>query len=115
MSVPREIPTLKPGWGACARPNDPNRGCPQARFSLNDLQHQLRLPPVVPPGQQGSRTEFSRALTLEDSMKKSSLSDSQILAVLKQAEAGCHVPELCREHGVSSATFYKWCSRRWGD
>jgi putative transposase len=41
-------------------------------------------------------------------MKKSRFSDSQILAILKQAEAGSPVPELCREHGISSATFYKW-------
>ncbi|CAM3878970.1 transposase [Pseudomonas synxantha] len=34
-------------------------------------------------------------------------SDSQIIAILKQAEAGSPVPELCREHGISSATFYK--------
>jgi putative transposase len=46
-------------------------------------------------------TEFYR-------MKKSRFSDSQIIAVLKQAEAGKPVPELCREHGISSATFYKW-------
>ena len=30
------------------------------------------------------------------------------MAVLKQAEMGTAVPELCREHGISSATFYKW-------
>ena len=41
-------------------------------------------------------------------MKKSRFSDSQILSVLKQAENGIPVPELCREHGISSATFYKW-------
>lgn len=41
-------------------------------------------------------------------MKKSRFTDSQILAVLKQAETGVPVPELCREHGMSSATFYKW-------
>jgi len=34
--------------------------------------------------------------------------------VLKQAEAGTPVPNLCREHGVSSATFYKWRSRYGG-
>ena len=33
---------------------------------------------------------------------------SQILSVLKQAENGIPFPELCREHGMSSATFYKW-------
>lgn len=44
-------------------------------------------------------------------MKKSRFSDSQIMAVLKQAEAGTPVPDLCREHGISTATFYKWRSR----
>lgn len=41
-------------------------------------------------------------------MKKSKFTDSQIIAVLKQAEAGTPVPDLCREHGISNATFYKW-------
>ena len=44
-------------------------------------------------------------------MKTSRFSDSQIIAVLKQAEGGKPVPELCREHGISSATFYKWRAR----
>ena len=41
-------------------------------------------------------------------MKKSRYSDSQILAILNQAEAGTPVAALCREHGMSSAAFYKW-------
>lgn len=41
-------------------------------------------------------------------MRKSRFTDSQIMAILKQAEKGEPVPELCREHGMSSATFYKW-------
>jgi putative transposase len=41
-------------------------------------------------------------------MKLSRFTDSQIIAILKQAEGGSPVPELCREHGFSSATFYKW-------
>jgi len=41
-------------------------------------------------------------------MKMSRYSDPQILSILRQAEGGMPVPELCREHGMSSATFYKW-------
>ena len=41
-------------------------------------------------------------------MKKSKFSDSQIISILKQAEAGTPVVDLCREHGISSAAFYKW-------
>jgi len=47
-------------------------------------------------------------------MKKSRFSDSQIIGVLKKAEAGIPVPELCREHGISSATFYKWRAKLGG-
>jgi len=44
-------------------------------------------------------------------MRKSRYSDSQILAILKQNESGVPVPDLCREHGMSSAQFYKWRSK----
>jgi len=47
-------------------------------------------------------------------MKKSRFTDSQILAILKQAEGGVAVPDLCREHGISNATFYKWRSKYGG-
>lgn len=47
-------------------------------------------------------------------MKKSRFSDSQIMSILKQAEGGRKVPDLCREHGISSATFYKWRSKYGG-
>ena len=47
-------------------------------------------------------------------MKKSRYTDSQILSILKQNESGTSVAELCREHGMSDATFYKWRSKYGG-
>lgn len=47
-------------------------------------------------------------------MKKSRYTDSQILSILKQNESGIPVSELCREHGMSSATFYKWRAKYGG-
>ena len=47
-------------------------------------------------------------------MKKSRYTDSQILAILKQNEAGTSVADLCREHGMSDATFYNWRSKYGG-
>ena len=41
-------------------------------------------------------------------MKNKRYSDAQIMGILKQAEGGVSVAELCREHGVSNASFYKW-------
>ncbi len=43
-------------------------------------------------------------------MKTFKYSDSSIINILKQAEAGTPVPNLCREHGMSTATSYKWKS-----
>lgn len=41
-------------------------------------------------------------------MKRSRFTDSQILAILKQNETGISASDLCREHSISQATFYKW-------
>ena len=41
-------------------------------------------------------------------MKNGRFSDAQIMVILKRAESGVPVSELCREHGMSSASFYKW-------
>lgn len=41
-------------------------------------------------------------------MKKSKFTESQILDMLKQAEAGVSAADICREYGVSAATLYKW-------
>ena len=47
-------------------------------------------------------------------MKKSRFSEHKIMSILKQAEGGVPVAELCREHGMSSASFYKWRSKYGG-
>lgn len=44
-------------------------------------------------------------------MKRSRFSEEQIIAVLKEQEAGMATAEVCRRHGISSATFYKWKSK----
>ncbi|KZY06096.1 transposase [Sulfitobacter sp. HI0040] len=41
-------------------------------------------------------------------MKRSRFSEERIIAILKQQESGVATAEVCREHGISSATFYKW-------
>jgi len=47
-------------------------------------------------------------------MKKPRYTDSQIMTILNQAQAGTPVPQLCREHGMSSASFYKWRAKYGG-
>lgn len=47
-------------------------------------------------------------------MKKSKFTDSQIMEALRRVEGGLSVPELCRELGISSATFYKWRAKYGG-
>ncbi len=47
-------------------------------------------------------------------MRKSRFSDGQIMAILKQAESGLPVAELCREHSMSGASFYKWRAKYGG-
>ena len=47
-------------------------------------------------------------------MKTSRFSDAQIMGILAQAESGVPVTELCRDHGMSSASFYKWRAKYGG-
>src|ERR1700733_1522407 len=47
-------------------------------------------------------------------MKLTKYSEPQILAILRQAEGGVPVAELCREHGMSDASFYKWPAKYGG-
>ena len=47
-------------------------------------------------------------------MKTSRYTEAQILAILRQAEGGMPVAELCRAHGISNASFYKWRAKYGG-
>ena len=47
-------------------------------------------------------------------MKRTRFSESQIVAILKQADAGIKVKDLCREHGISEATYYNWKAKYGG-
>lgn len=47
-------------------------------------------------------------------MKKSRFSENQIIKILKQGEGGVDVPAICREHGISKSTYYKWKSKYGG-
>lgn len=47
-------------------------------------------------------------------MKKSKFSEHQIIQILKQGEAGMKVADLCREHGISPATYHKWKAKYGG-
>ena len=47
-------------------------------------------------------------------MKRSRFSEEQIIGILKEHQAGLSAKDLCRKHGISDATFYKWRSKYGG-
>ena len=47
-------------------------------------------------------------------MKRSRFSEEQIIGILKEHQAGLSASDLCRQHGISDATFYKWRSKYGG-
>jgi putative transposase len=50
----------------------------------------------------------------ETTIKKSRYTESQIIGVLKEVDAGMKFEEVCRQHGISSATYYNWKSKYGG-
>jgi putative transposase len=57
---------------------------------------------------------FSASYLRRFLMKTGRYSDAQIMGILKQAESGVPISELCREHGMSNASFYKWRAKYGG-
>ncbi len=53
-------------------------------------------------------------MTQEVLMKTSRLSETQIITILKQGDGGIKVKDLCREHGISDATYYNWKAKYGG-
>ena len=70
---------------------------------------------VIPPESKGlHKWNFLAKMHEEIQMKMTRYSEPQILAILRQAEGGMPVAELCREHGMSTASFYKWRAKYGG-
>ena len=67
------------------------------------------------PSPNNPKTSFLAVLSAEGGlMKKSQFTESQILAVLKEGEAGVPVAQIMRKHGISQATYYNWKSKYGG-
>ena len=89
-------------------------GSDSRRFEKND-QKTVRRGGNPPEQWLCGKLEFSRQYKLRRfTLKKSRYSETQIVSVLKEAESGVPVSELCRTHGMSSAAFYQWRSKYGG-
>ena len=71
----------------------------------------MTCPPISVPAGGLRRVRFPER---KRTWKKSRFSDEQIIGFLNQVEGGVPVKDLCRKHGFSEATFYKWRSRLGG-
>ena len=66
------------------------------------------------PRGQGSVLPVRGYFQHQVAMRKSKFTEHQIVSILKQQEAGVKVADLCREHGISNATFYQWKAKYGG-
>lgn len=61
------------------------------------------------------KIEFSGIIDRQEAqMKSSRFTETQIIAILKEADAGMLVKDICRKHGISDATYYNWKSKYGG-
>ena len=83
----------------------------QSTLTTSDAQSLRKLPLKV----NSSKLEFSGTLYAQEAlMKKSRFTETQIVGILKEADAGMKVSELCRKHGISDATYYNWKAKYGG-
>ena len=61
-----------------------------------------------------SRVNWSLALRKDQTMKRKRHTEEQIIAILKEHEAGVKTADLCRKHGISEASFYNWKAKYGG-
>src|SRR5512143_590422 len=59
-------------------------------------------------------SKFRLTKSLEDGVKKARFTEQQVIEILKLAEAGTKVTDLCRKHGISQWTFYQWRNKYGG-
>jgi len=68
----------------------------------------------LPQNTDRRKVELSGTMTQEVLMKTSRFSETQIITILKQGDGGIKVKDLCREHGISDATYYNWKAKYGG-
>lgn len=81
-------------------------------MEVSEAKRQKRkLPPI---DRQMKSRAFWQNCSQEVQMKKTRFTEAQIVSILKSGEAGLKVKDICREHGISEATFYNWKSKYGG-
>ena len=64
-----------------------------------------------PNNEWGLEVEFSRNEERGDSDEEEQITEAHIMGIMRQVEGGLALADVCREHAISSATFYKWRSK----